>query len=428
MREHGLGRLFDVAQKMSGRIPRVHARINKADHVRNRVVSKHHVHFGLTVLIVVNVVEPLREMRRQPAVSVALKEHPCAAAEHSFVGGHPLDAEAVGNRQRLFRDAALRRPNAPRTHPKYLLMKVERTHQLLARVFGMAKPVLRQGQTRRRNRARVGVADQRKNRMIKRRRRNFDRSLLGGARVGRQNFGQQFPLARDYKTLIFKRIIAFFPDQRRNVRVFQKEFVEPCDLRQHLQVGEIPRLKIFLRFLGRLPMLPEALPQLPVARIPTDQVRRVGLKKILQGKLSLLQRQVLCRLGGHLKKRILRRPRNVVLNLNDQRRHQIEVLVNIGKLIQQLHHAVVVLEGMQAHPRQAILARHQILVKGLVLVPEKDETQGGHGWKSQSSMGIRAWTRTNERGSKCLLRPIPNSVLKLTAEPMRLQCEPDPPS
>src|SRR5260370_21066759 len=44
---------------------------------------------------------------------------------------------------------------------------------------------------------------------------------------------------------------------------------------------------------------------------------------------------------------------------------------------------------MQAHPGQAIFASHQILIERLVLVPEEDETQGGHERKCQSSMGVR---------------------------------------
>ena len=190
------------------------------------------------------------------------------------------------------------------------------------------------------------------------------------------------------KLLIFERVVALFLDQRRNVFVFQKEFVEPCDLRQHLQVGEVLRIKIFFRFLGRIAMLAEPLEQLPVARIPPNHIRVVGLKKILQGEVPLLLRQILGRLGRHVQKRILRRARNVILNLRDQRRHQIEVLVDVGKLIQQFHHAVIIFERMQAHPGQAIFAGHQILVERLVLMPEKNQTQGGHGWKVSLAWGF----------------------------------------
>ena len=59
------------------------------------MIAEHHVHLRLAVLVAMNVVEPLCEMRRQAAVAVALEEDACAAAEHAFVGGHPLDTETV---------------------------------------------------------------------------------------------------------------------------------------------------------------------------------------------------------------------------------------------------------------------------------------------------------------------------------------------
>ena len=66
----------------------------------------------------------------------------------------------------------------------------------------------------------------------------------------RQNPAKQFALPRDHKPLVFERIVPAFADQFRNVRLRQKIFVEPSNLRQHLQIGEILRLKIFLRSLG----------------------------------------------------------------------------------------------------------------------------------------------------------------------------------
>ena len=110
----------------------------------------------------------------------------------------------------------------------------------------------------------------------------------------------------------------------------------------------------------------------------------------MQRELAFPLSQVLRRLGGHTQKGILRRARHVILNLRDQRRHQVEVLVHVGKLIQQFHHAVIVFQGMQPHPRQAVLAGDQILVQGLVLMPEQDQAEGRHGWKAQDSMAFGA--------------------------------------
>jgi hypothetical protein len=44
--------------------------------------------------------------------------------------------------------------------------------------------------------------------------------------------------------------------------------------------------------------------------------------------------------------------------------------VDVGKLLQQSDHAVVVLEGVHTHPRQAVLTGDQIFVKRLMLVPQ----------------------------------------------------------
>ena len=125
-------------------------------------------------------------------------------------------------------------------------------------------------------------------------------------------------------------------------------------------------------------MLAKPFPQFAVPRIAPDQVLWIGLKQILQGKAPLLLRQILCRLGRDAEKRILRRARRVILDLHHERGHEIEVLVDVGELVQQLHHAVIIFECVQADPREAILARNQVLVVRLMLVPENDDAQCRH--------------------------------------------------
>jgi hypothetical protein len=66
----------------------------------------------------------------------------------------------------------------------------------------------------------------------------------------RQNLAHQFPLALNHKSLVVERIVPLLAHQRRNIFVFQKEFVEPGDLRKHLEIGEVLGLKEFLRPLG----------------------------------------------------------------------------------------------------------------------------------------------------------------------------------
>ena len=276
-------------------------------------------------------------------------------------------------------------------------MEIEGAQQLLARVFRMAEAILRQGQSGRRCRPGVRIADQGKNRVIERGGRNFDRPLLRGLGIGWQNLAQQIPLARNHKLLIFQRIVATLVHQRGNIFIFQKELVKPRNLGHDLQVGEVLRPKVFLRAFGGIAVLAKSLAQLLIPRVAADQVHWVRLEQIPQRELPLLLGQILGWFRRYVKKWILRRPRDIILDLRDQRRHQIEILVNGGKLIQHLHHAVIIFQRMQTHPGQAVLARDQILVKGLVLMPEKNQAEDRHGWKVQSSMADSILRRTEGR-------------------------------
>src|SRR5271169_4837759 len=47
--------------------------------------------------------------------------------------------------------------------------------------------------------------------------------------------------------------------------------------------------------------------------------------------------------------------------------------MDAGKLLRQLHHAVVVLQGMQPYPGKAILAGDHVFVERLVHVPEQHQ-------------------------------------------------------
>ena len=43
--------------------------------------------------------------------------------------------------------------------------------------------------------------------------------------------------------------------------------------------------------------------------------------------------------------------------------------MHLGKFIQQLHHPVVVLQGMQPRPGQPVLPRYQVFIERLMLMP-----------------------------------------------------------
>ena len=58
------------------------------------------------------------------------------------------------------------------------------------------------------------------------------------------------------------------------------------------------------------------------------------------------------------------------VELHEQRRHEVECDLHAGKLTEQRHHPVVVLDRVQADPREDVLSRYEVLIERLVHVPE----------------------------------------------------------
>jgi hypothetical protein len=106
------------------------------------------------------------------------------------------------------------------------------------------------------------------------------------------------------------------PKQR--FRILQEEFVKPGDLGEHLQIGEVLGLEVFVRALRVVAGTAEALPQLAIARVAANHVDVVGLEQVLQGKAPLFWRQVSSRLGRDLQEGVLGGSGYIVLHLHDQ--------------------------------------------------------------------------------------------------------------
>src|SRR5213592_4060796 len=115
----------------------------------------------------------------------------------------------------------------------------------------MTETILRQGQAWRGNRASVGIADQGQNRVLKRGGGNLDPALLRGIGVCGENFADQVTLALDHELLVLERIAAGLTNKFGNFRLLQEELIEPCDLREHLQISKVLGLKISFGALRR---------------------------------------------------------------------------------------------------------------------------------------------------------------------------------
>src|SRR5207248_7999391 len=136
----------------------------------------------------------------------------------------------------------------------------------------MAEAILRKWQSRCGSNARIGIAYQRQNGMVKRRSRKFNPPLSSSISMCRQNFLDQFALSVIDELLIVHRKSPPFAHQSSDLRLRQKEFVEPGNLRKYLQVCNILRLEIFVSLLGRRARPPKAFPEFGVTRIAPDQV------------------------------------------------------------------------------------------------------------------------------------------------------------
>src|SRR5580692_6081925 len=171
-------------------------------------------------------------------------------------------------------------------------MQIQSTLELLAGILGMKEAILRQGQSSSRNSPHVCVTNQRQDRVVERRSRDFDSSLLGGLGMGGQHFAQQRTLLTNHQRLIFDRESATFLDQRSDVGVFEKEFIKPRDLRENLQIRDVLCLKVFFGSLGRIARTAKTLPKLMVSRIAANHVERIRLKQILQSEAAFARSQI----------------------------------------------------------------------------------------------------------------------------------------
>src|SRR6185437_9924617 len=281
-------------------------------------------------------------MCRQSSAPIAGKAHAQAATKYAFIGGHPLDAEFLRDGKRFLRDASLRRPDSDRTNSEDFFVEVKSAQKLLARIFRTAEAIVRHRQSGAGDCSGVGVTDERKNRMVERGRGDLRASALCGGGVRGQYFGEQLALVLNDEVLLVTGEAAALLDDPGHFGLIEKKLVEPGNLREHLQVREVLRLKVALGFFWSVPGALHPLPEFPISRITSDQVLRIGLKQIAKAKAALGAGEVGGGFGGNTQKRILRRAGNIILNLRDERWDEVKGLMNIGKFVQQFDHSVIV--------------------------------------------------------------------------------------
>ena len=235
--------------------------------------------------------------------------------------------------------------------------------ELLRRIVRM--PECRAWHTRGRVRVEVDVrvAQQRQNRVIERRGRQFHLPALCGVAILGNDPAKDLELDLAQLGFVGFAEAALLLHEPAHARVgVQVERIDPRQLVPYLQVE-----KILVRVSpAGLPLLQE----LGVARISIDHSPARGVEEFGERDRPLVIAQLVRRLHAELEVPVPRALLGERLELHEQRGDQVERELHLRKLAQQRGHPVVVLQTVHPHPREDMLARGEVFVVRLVHVPE----------------------------------------------------------
>ena len=96
---------------------------------------------------------------------------------------------------------------------------------------------------------------------------------------------------------------------------------------------------------------------------------------MLDAELPIVLAQLIGRCQTHFQMAIARLSGRKGFELYEQRWNQVERELERRELACQRRHPVVVLERMQPHPRLEVLAGGEVLIEGLVHVPQQSDAR-----------------------------------------------------
>ena len=147
---------------------RAHPAVNKSNQIRQIMVAEETAHFPFAAF------ETPRRVQLGSIIRIAGGIAPEAEVsrptQHSFIRREPLESQLHGDFESLVGDGPFRRPQAHGRLAEYALVEFARAMQLFSRVLGMTESRVRQRRVGIRDARNIGVAKQRKNRMVVRRR------------------------------------------------------------------------------------------------------------------------------------------------------------------------------------------------------------------------------------------------------------------
>ena len=224
----------------------------------------------------------------------------------------------------------------------------------------------------------VGVGDQRQDRVRERRGGHLDAALLPQAGVQRDHLPEDAPVLGQHHLLVRLDVAASALHQHRQGRGSQEVGVGPGEVEQHLEVAEVllrPRLQ------RRVDAAAGAVVgQLPVAGEAGDRPG-IDVEETLQQEAPVVRGQPP---GGDLRSHpvAVLGPRGKVFELQQQGRREVEHRPHAGVLGHQRRHVVIILGRVHPHPRPGIhagpvLGMEGLGVERLMLMPHEHQVEAG---------------------------------------------------
>ena len=307
----------------------------------------------------------------QPALAVARQACLQRPGEHVVVGDDPLDAGLRRQRGHRVADRHLARPHAPRMHPHQPLEGAHAHLDLALGVLAVGEAPGRKADLGYGGPGGLQVDQQRQDRVVVGREGELDLPSAGQLGVLGYHPPDQAELGFEEHLLVLLREALVFGLELGQAGVaVDPSGVDPGQVGPHLEVADVLLQEgLILGPGGQLQVARAGLYAQETRRLagPVDQEPALLVAQVPRGPAGEVEEEVLVVAAG------------VVLDLGQQRGHQVEGLADARVVVQEGGHLVVVLGRPQPHPGQQVGLGEVVLVVGLVHVPDQGEMERSHG-------------------------------------------------
>ena len=367
----------DLAQQIVGRMLRVGPLILKANQVAERMIAEDDLHRTALFFESPGSIEHLGIAQ----VSAAIARDPAVRGrgKNLFIRGDPFDPLIGDGRDHFLRDRSLGRPHPDGVRSEQLAMELDPFLELRDGVLAVRVQKLGQHATGHRLPRTALVPQERQDRVIERRGRQFDLAALHQFPMERNDLSQHIELLVEQPRFLSLRPAVSLQQERLQVGVeIKQQRMEPCEVAPDLQVSDVTFCEPLDRLLERIAVGRPLLVQLRVTRMRADHVVVVGHEELVEQEARVGFVQTIGGSPRDIEMPVARTAVGVRQQLFEQAGNKIDRATKLGHLFDVPRHPPIVLRPMQPHPRHRVLTPDAIRVVGLMLMPDKGEVDGRH--------------------------------------------------